>query len=74
MLLQFRPGGNHSKNHSQCFRDSKQWTWYFLENIYFREKNNTSWCINSDTEQFIEKLDLKIKLMLFTYISFDCVF
>ena len=29
---------------------------------------------NSDIEQFIEKFDLKIKLVLFLYISFDCNF
>ena len=28
---------------------------------------------NSDIEQFIEKFDLKIKLVLFLYISFDCI-
>ena len=30
--------------------------------------------LTQDIEKFAEKLDLKIKLMLFLYISFNCVF
>ena len=33
---------------------------------YILEK--ASWCISSNIEQFVEKLDLKIELVLFLYI------
>ena len=34
---------------------------------------NASWYINSETEQFWELVNLKIKLVLI-YVSFDCIF
>ena len=45
-----------------------------MKNTHFREQINTSWYINSDIEQITGNLDLKIELVLFLYISSDCVF